>query len=51
MSNKEAAEILKYLFPPVTRGDGTTMTKLLIVEALSKAIKVLENTPESNPKD
>lgn len=61
MSNKEAAEILKYLFPPVSRCDNKSTSKLVItmalnktmevLMALNKAIEVLENTPETNPKD
>lgn len=51
MSNQEAAEILKKLFPPVSRGDGKSTTKLVITEALCKGIKALENTPETNPKE
>lgn len=46
MTNKEAAEILKNLFPPISRGDGKSTTKLIITEALIKAIDVLENSPE-----
>lgn len=48
MSNKEAAEVLKKLFPPISRGDGKSTSKLVITMALNKAIEVLENTPEES---
>lgn len=46
MTNKEAVEILKKIFPPISRGDGKSTSKLLIITALSKAIKALETVHE-----
>lgn len=50
MTNKEAADILKRIYMPnfgiMPRGNGKSMTALQLIEALAKAIKVLEETPD-----
>lgn len=48
LTNKEAAGIIKNILEGmmIPRGCGKTMTILRRVEALSKAVHVLENTPD-----
>lgn len=48
MSNQEAAYILRNIIPPISRGDSKSTTKLLITEALIKAISIVENTPDED---
>ena len=55
MSNQEAANILRNLVHHFTsmiaRGDGKSLTVLRYAQAMSKAIDILENTPdEAKPK-
>ena len=45
MTNEEAAEILKKLFPKPQRADGKSTTHLLQVEAICVAIKMLKSQP------
>ena len=50
MTNKEAADILKRIYMPIfgimPRGNGKTYMLTQVIEALTKAIKVLEETPD-----
>lgn len=55
MSNREAANILRKLVHHLTlmiaRGNGKSLTVLRYAQAMSKAIDILENTPdEAKPK-
>lgn len=46
MSNQEAANILKSM----ARGNGKSLTTLKCVQAIQKAIDILEKTPDENKK-
>lgn len=48
LTNKEAANIISNMVRTVRIGRGSTksMTQMRILEALCKAVKVLENTPD-----
>ena len=52
MSNKEAARVLKRFLHGHSiiggRGNGKSLTMLLTLQALSKAIDLLEKTPDEN---
>jgi hypothetical protein len=45
MTNKEAIELLNRIAPMPRRGVGNSTTQLLVMEAICKAIKVLEQQP------
>lgn len=51
MTNQQAAEILKMQvqvrFAAMGRGNGKTFTNACILEALMKAIELLEKTPDA----
>ena len=54
ISNQEAANILKNLVHHFTsmipRGDGKSLTALRCVQAIQKAIDILEKTPDEKKK-
>ena len=49
MTNAEAADVLKITLNsiPIYRGDGKSMTKIMYIEALCKAIDVLKKGTEN----